>query len=116
MFLPVGLQAESPPDAVHHDVGEFGLGGQGTAGPMSPVFGLGFEGLADEASHLRIADGAGTTRLGLIVQTDQPLVQVAPTPLPHRRQGKPQLDGNVRIAQTVGSQQDDASPQRQGLG
>jgi hypothetical protein len=116
MLLPVGLKAETSPDVVHHDVGKFGLGGHGTAVSISPVFGLGFDGLAEESSHLLIVDGMGTTRFGLIAQTGQTLVQLPPAPLPHRGQGKPQLGGNVRIVPTVGSQQNDAGPLRQGLG
>ena len=72
MLLPVGLQAESPPDAVHCGMGELGFSRQRPAGPMGTIFGYGLEGPADEVGNLGITDRSRATRFGLIVQADEP--------------------------------------------
>jgi hypothetical protein len=97
VLLPMGLQAEGSPDAVHRGFGEPGLGSQGPNCPMSSILGLGLQCLTDESGHLLIVNGARTAGLGLIVQTGEALMQEAPAPLPDRviREAKLLGDGGV---------------------
>ena len=64
-------KAKSPPDAVHCGLGKFGLGGQGTDRPVSAGTRLGLHSVTQESGYPLIADGAGASRPGCLIQTHE---------------------------------------------
>lgn len=115
MFLAMGLQAEGVPDTLNGRLGELCLGGEGSASPMSAVLGFGSQRLANESCYLLIANGARSAWPWLVIQPGQILCQITSAPQSDSRFGEPQLFGDIGVAVTVASEQDDPGAGNQGL-
>jgi hypothetical protein len=105
----------SPPDPTHRGLVEARRLGHRPRRPMRGVRRSLLQGLDDHPLHVLVADLAGRTRTGLVVQTVEPAGHEPATLLPHRRLVDPERSRDLLVGRAHCARQHGPTAQRQRL-
>jgi len=116
MALPMGLQPEGIPDAVHGRARQLALLGYRTDGPMGSIFRLGMKCLADEGRYCLVRNRSGTSRAQFVMETGDALLKVALTPFADGLHTETDLFGDGVVGNALSSHHNDTGPRYNAMG